>query len=514
MPVPAHKPVYAVNRKTRGDPSHSIGLSVIFTVIERPIQTLVVIAAVLILILGFLGFQISFSFRFIITFAFLLVLVAVATVGGLIKLLYDYSRIESKPVDDWAKYLTMKNAKLTAEYKGKKLPIDHFVEDYIAGQADLKEGVDLYELFLKRNGIFSYAITENHMRFYCGTFLTQNLMHTTSADKGEVAPVYNIGNDFYNWFLGDAMLYSCAIYEDLDEKIEDAQKRKLDLICNYAQMKQGDRHLDFGCGWGSMICHAAKNFGTFGTGITLSTEQADYCHQRAKEWNVENQIEILVQDYRTIPRNKYKVITCLEMSEHVGIKNYQAFLAQVYDHLEDDGIFYLQIAGLRRAWQMEDLTWGMFMAKYIFPAADASCPLGWDIEQVERAGFEVHRVENTGVHYARTIYHWWLNWKKNQKLVINSAKYGQRAWRLHAIFLVWSAIIAAQGSSTVYMITLNKNLKNDALCMDKDFVKKNEKEDLSNIGQEDAQHGFCGSAGHLLNRSSKWIGPKRLQTQQ
>src|SRR5690606_6781396 len=146
-------------------------------------------------------------------------------------------------------------------------------------------------------------------------------------------------------------------------------------------------------------------------------------------------------------------------AEHVGIKNFQRFLLQVRDMLEDDGIFYLQIAGLRRAWQYEDLVWGLFMAKYIFPGADASCPLGFVVSQAERAGFEVHRVENCGVHYSVTIRKWYENWMRNREAVI--AKYGQRWFRMWQVFLGWSVLIGGQGSSTVFMITLTKNHKND-----------------------------------------------------
>ena len=64
-------------------------------------------------------------------------------------------------------------------------------------------------------------------------------------------------------------------------------------------------------------------------------------------------------DYRDIPREKYNKITCLEMAEHVGVRKFQEFLLQVKDLLEDDGLFFLQIAGLRRAWQYEDLIWGV-----------------------------------------------------------------------------------------------------------------------------------------------------------
>ena len=83
---------------------------------------------------------------------------------------------------------------------------------------------------------------------------------------------------------------------------------------------------------------------------------------------------------------------------------FQTFLHQVKEMLKDDGVFYIQIAGLRRTWQYEDFMWGLFMAKYVFPGADASMPLNWVIEQLERAGFEVQSSETLGVHYSATIY--------------------------------------------------------------------------------------------------------------
>ena len=123
--------------------------------------------------------------------------------------------------------------------------------------------------------------------------------------------------------------------------------------------------------------------------------------------------------------------------------------------LEDDGIFFLQIAGLRRAWQYEDLTWGLFMAKYVFPGADASCPLNWVIEQLERAGFEVLTSDTIGVHYSATIHRWYLNWMKNRDVM--KAKYGERWCRVWELFLAWSTIVARQGSATCYQITCHKN---------------------------------------------------------
>jgi len=95
------------------------------------------------------------------------------------------------------------------------------------------------------------------------------------------------------------------------------------------------------------------------------------------------------------------------------------------------------------------------MGTYIFPAADASCPLGFIVTQAERAGFEIHSVENFGVHYALTINHWYNNWLSNEKEM--TEKYGTWWYRCTVIFLAWSIIIASQGSSTVFGIVMYRN---------------------------------------------------------
>jgi cyclopropane fatty-acyl-phospholipid synthase-like methyltransferase len=268
------------------------------------------------------------------------------------------------------------------------------------------------------------------------------------------------------------MIYTSGIYRDEKETLEVAQDRKLETVCNQMQMKKGGEHLDIGCGWGTLIRFSAKNYGVNSTGVSLADEQKKWHEERCREEDVKN-ANFMVMDYREIPgrtNNKvYDYITCLEMAEHVGIQNFATFLIQVKNMLKDDGLFYLQIAGLRRTWQFEDLVWGIFMGRYIFPAADASCPLGFVVTHLERTGFEVHRVENCGVHYSLTIKAWYDNWVSNKDKIATSeyatdrdgkAK-GEFWYRLWIIFLAWSAIIAAQGTSTVFMITCHKNHMND-----------------------------------------------------
>jgi len=137
-------------------------------------------------------------------------------------------------------------------------------------------------------------------------------------------------------------------------------------------------------------------------------------------------------------------------------------MRQCYDMLKDDGLFYLQIACLRERKHLfakknrEDLVWGLFMNEYIFSGADASMPLHWDLRRIEKVGFEVHSVENIGIHYSRTIDFWYQNWQRNKEKVLE--KYGERIFRIYEVFLGWSVVIAAHGGSTAYQIVCRKNL--------------------------------------------------------
>ena len=137
------------------------------------------------------------------------------------------------------------------------------------------------------------------------------------------------------------------------------QQRKLDTVCKKINLQPGDRMLDIGCGWGTLAVHAATQ-GAKATGVTLGRNQNMWAMDKARKAGCQDNVDILCMDYRDIPMQKFDKITCLEMAEHVGVLRFSTFLRQVKDMLEDDGLFFLQIAGLRRAWQYEDLQWGVF----------------------------------------------------------------------------------------------------------------------------------------------------------
>ncbi|KAG0219772.1 hypothetical protein BGX31_011158 [Mortierella sp. GBA43] len=344
------------------------------------------------------------------------------------------------------------------QYKGKnKIPMETFFEAYFDGKIDIN--LDCLELLENRHDWASFRMTAGQAKFFVTQWIPELIWHSKKQDEDQVRDHYDRGDDFYEAFLGPRMIYTAGVISDVNkaETLEQLQDNKMKLVCEKVQLKKGERHLDIGRGWGTLTAFAAKNYGTDSTGITLAKNQTEFGNNRIKENGVPaSQARIKTMDYRDIPREKWDKITCLEMAEHVGIRKFQEFLLQVKDMLNDDGLFFLQIAGLRCTWQYEDFIWGLFMAKYVFPGADASMPLYWVIRQLEIAGFEVQNVDTVGVHYSATLYHWYKNWISNKDVMINT--YGKKWYRTWEIFLAWSTIISRQGSATCYQIVAHKNL--------------------------------------------------------
>ncbi len=126
------------------------------------------------------------------------------------------------------------------------------------------------------------------------------IAHTRRRDKAAIAHHYDVGNDFYALVLGPSMVYSCAVWTGPDSTLEEAQRAKLDLVCRKLGLREGQRLLDVGCGWGSLVLHAVEHYGVRATGITLSSEQAAYARKRIAEAGLTDRIDIRVQDYRDV----------------------------------------------------------------------------------------------------------------------------------------------------------------------------------------------------------------------
>lgn len=352
--------------------------------------------------------------------------------------------------------IVVRDPAVASKYKnGVKTPITTFIEDYMNGRVDVT--VDVQQLILSRTHFFNYKLVGHHLKFILKDFLPSVTIHSKKQDERIIRDHYDRGNDFFGAFLGERMIYTSAFFQTGDEDLTTAQDNKLNLVCQKLQLKPGERLLDIGCGWGTLVAHSAKYYGTDSTGITIAQAGADYGNAQIERWGVADRARINRMDYRAIPADKFDKISCLEMAEHVGIKNFTKFMRQINGLMKDEGIFFLQIAGLKAGVHKESLSWGLFMSQYIFPGADASMPLSFVVKRLEKAGFEIHSVENIGIHYSRTIQLWYHNWMQHKEEVTKA--YGQWWFRCWEIFLAWSVDIAKQGNSTAFQIVCNKNLE-------------------------------------------------------
>lgn len=352
-------------------------------------------------------------------------------------------------------HVTFYREELAARYAKGRIPMATLYEAYFDGDVDIPG--DIYELLEQREQLVSYRIEARHLRWLATRFLPVALLHTKKQDARIVREHYDRGNDFFEWFLGPRMVYTSAYFRDPSESVEQAQDNKLGRVCDKLQLQPGERFLDIGCGWGTLVLHAAKHRGVDATGVTISKQQAAYGNELIRKAGLEDRARILCRDYRAIPRDRrFDKVASLEMVEHVGVKNLRAFYDLVRDLTLDHGLFVLQWTGLRRGFRPEDLVWILFMGKYVFPGADASlCPSAM-LEPIEKAGWELHDAENVSIHYSWTIRKWHEHWLDNRSKVI--AKYGERWFRIWHLFLSWSSSIATQGNAACFQLVLNKNL--------------------------------------------------------
>ncbi|KAJ5612863.1 hypothetical protein N7510_006057 [Penicillium lagena] len=369
----------------------------------------------------------------------------------------EKAKYAGRPVEH---YLQFHSEHDRATYRGKsKIPMETFYEKYFNGEVDFKG--DALECLEYRHDWANFRFTMGLFKHFLFGFIPEMLLHTRSQDEEQVRDHYDRGDDFYAWFLGPRMIYTSGIISDInkEETLEELQDNKLAVVCEKIGIQPGDTILDLGCGWGTLAKYASVHYGAHVTGITLGRNQTAWGNNGLRRAGIEDtQSRILCSDYRDSPRvdGGYKKITCLEMAEHVGVRHFSSFLSQVYDMLDDDGVFFLQIAGLRKSWQYEDLIWGLFMNKYVFPGADASTPLGFVVDRLEGAGFEIKAVDTIGVHYSATLWRWYRNWLGNRDKV--EAKYGKRWFRIWEYFLAASTITSRQGGATCWQLTLVKNI--------------------------------------------------------
>jgi len=258
-------------------------------------------------------------------------------------------------------------------------------------------------------------------------------LHSRRRDAQVIAHHYDLSNALYALLLDEHMAYSCGYWTgDASDgyTVSDAQRDKLDLICRKLDLHPGMRLLDVGCGWSALAVHAAQHYGATVTGVTLSAEQLAFGRERLAREGVADLVELRLQDYRDIPTDApYDAVTAIEMGEHVGKRNYPAFLDRLFRLTAPGGRVLIQQMSRGR----RHPGGGPFIERYIAPDMHMR-PLHETLALVETAGFEVRDVHALREHYARTITAWLDTFERRFDEVVALVGMEQaRVWRLYLV---------------------------------------------------------------------------------
>ena len=272
-------------------------------------------------------------------------------------------------------------------------------------------------------------------------------LHTRRRDAAAVSHHYDVGNDFYRIVLGPTMTYSCAYWSSPDMTLEQAQAAKYDLVARKLGLQSGMRVLDIGCGWGSMVLHAAQHYGVQAVGVTVSEQQAQRARSRAKEAGLDDRVEIRLQDYRDVDDGPFDAVSSIGMFEHVGLDRLGDYFSTVFNLVRPQGRF-LNHAISRPAGDAPPHSTS-FMGRYVFPDGELH-EVGAVVSAMQAHGFEVRDVESLREHYGVTLRQWVANlearWDDAQRL---AGPARARIWRL---YMAGSAVNFEEGRTSVHQV--------------------------------------------------------------
>ena len=260
-------------------------------------------------------------------------------------------------------------------------------------------------------------------------------LHSRGRDRAVIAHHYDLSNAFYEKLLDAHMVYSSAYFTATAQTLHDAQTTKLDLICTKLRLRHGMQLLDVGCGWGSLLVHAAREYGVTATGVTLSEQQAAFITERVAALGLEGRVSVHLCDYRDLPglpqfRSAFDAVASVEMGEHVGEDHYPLYAATLNAALKPGGLLLLQQMSRRTGAAPGG---GPFIESYIAPDMHMR-PLPRTLEHLETAGFEIHDVETLREHYARTVQCWIHTFEdRYDEFVALLGEQVARAWRLYLV---------------------------------------------------------------------------------
>jgi cyclopropane-fatty-acyl-phospholipid synthase len=275
--------------------------------------------------------------------------------------------------------------------------------------------------------------------------------HTRPADRRNIQHHYDVGNEFYALWLDRNRVYSCAYFRTAEDSLDLAQEQKLEHICRKLELREGERFLDIGCGWGGLIVWAAQRFGVNALGITLSEEQHAFATARIRALGLQDRCQVRLMDYRDVPEDlPFDKIASVGMFEHVGKRNLPAYFGKINRLLKPGGLVMnhgITTNSLEDGALGSDI--GEFVDQYVFPGGEL-VHLSHVLEEMARQGLETWDAECLRPHYARTLWHWVGRLDERQEEARRIV--GERLFRTWRIYMAGSAHAFERGWISIFQI--------------------------------------------------------------
>lgn len=264
------------------------------------------------------------------------------------------------------------------------------------------------------------------------------------ASRENVHHHYDIGNDFYQLWLDDQMVYTCAYFPTTDATLEEAQIAKLDLVCRKLELRPGEKVIEAGCGWGSLALYMARRYGVNVRAFNISSEQIAYARERAVAEGLSNRVEFVQDDYRSI-EGSCDAFVSVGMLEHVGAAHYPTLGAVIDRTLGTNGRGFLHFIGRDRPAPLSP-----WIRKRIFPGAYAPTLPEVFEHVLEPYAFAVLDVHNLRWHYAKTLEHWRKRFENATRQV--QSMFDDRFVRAWRLYLTGSQASFSTGSLQLFQV--------------------------------------------------------------
>jgi cyclopropane-fatty-acyl-phospholipid synthase len=277
--------------------------------------------------------------------------------------------------------------------------------------------------------------------------------NTRRGARRNIAHHYDLGNDFYRFWLDDTMTYSSALFSRQGESLAQAQQNKYAAICDRIELRPGDHVLEIGCGWGGFAEYAITQRKARVTGLTLSRAQRDFARKRLFEAGLAEHSEIVLRDYRD-ERGLYDAIASIEMFEAVGEKYWPAYFDTLRARLKPGRVAALQVITIADRWFNQYRSRADFIQKYIFPGGMLPSPSALHREAA-LAGFDIQGATEFGDSYSQTLREWReafnARWSEIARLSFDA-----RFNRMWNFYLAACAACFSAGTTNVMQISLRQ----------------------------------------------------------